>query len=58
MRIENSPIEDIYVAEIQDLIDQSLAPELREDYLKYKNGVTLPIARKRNIERAILSIIL
>ncbi len=58
MRYESDLLEDIYIREIQDLIDQSLAPELREDYLKYKAGVTLPTARKRNIELAILSIIL
>lgn len=55
---ENCTVEDdASVNELISLIDDKLSVELRSDYLKLKNGVSIPKARKQKVREAILEII-
>lgn len=49
---------DIDIQEKQEMIDQCMPAEYREDYLKYKAGVKLTPVQKNKIETIIYSIIL
>jgi hypothetical protein len=49
--------EDASVNELMTLIDERLDVDLRDDYLKLKNGVSIPKARKQKVRDAIMEII-
>lgn len=49
---------EIDIQEMQELIDQSMPSEYRDDYLKYKAGIKISSVKKQQIETIIFSIIL
>jgi hypothetical protein len=57
MREDCTVEEDASVNELMSLIDERLDVDLRADYLKLKNGVSIPKARKQKVRDAIMEII-
>ena len=57
MRDNNNPLHEIEINEIKDLIDQSLPVDMRSDYLKWINNVSIPTNRKKRLEEKIWEII-
>lgn len=57
MKFFFDPLTELEVNEIKDKIERGIPVELREDYLKYLNGVKLTTQRKRRIEDKIKEIL-
>jgi RNA polymerase sigma factor (sigma-70 family) len=57
MKFYFDPLTELEVNEVKDRIERGIPLELREDYLKYLNGVKLTTQRKRKVEDKIREIL-
>ena len=56
-RLESSVEDDVSIKEIMEKIDEALPVSLRSTYLKMRDGLSVPMNKKKKIEEIVLKII-
>jgi len=57
LAISYNPLDNLIIQELFSIIDKYLPVEMREDYLRIKEGLTLSVARRFNLVQKIIEIL-